>query len=241
LVSRVQAFDKFRRYLKRKGKKDHVVEDLVSRCNAFTEFLRKTRASNIDDATKQDMQAFYDTIKDKKGGVNNYLRAISLYYRFTSRSELADLAGNLREQRIGATRRPFELRKFRGVSKEHARLLENEGIRYAHQMLERGKTPHDRRGLSKNTGVPLESILELVKLSDLSRLGAIKGVRARLYLDAGVDTPEKMAHWDPEELRTMLVAFVKRSGFDGIAPLPKELRNAVEKAKRVQRIVEYSE
>jgi hypothetical protein len=235
----MQAFDKFRRHLKRKGKKNHVVEDLVSRCNVFEEFLHKRRESSIDDATKKDVQAFFAAIRDKKDGVNNYLRAISLYYRFKSRSELANLAGSLREQRISATRKPFELRKFRGVNNKHAKLLENEGISNVHQMLGRGKTPHDRQGLSEKTGIPLESILEYVKLSDLSRLGAIKSVRARLYFDAGVDTPDKMARWDPEALRKMLVSFVKRTGFDGIAPLPKELRSAVETARRVKRIVEY--
>jgi hypothetical protein len=75
-------------------------------------------------------------------------------------------------------------------------------------------------------------MLELVKLSDLSRLGGLKSVRARLfYYDAGVDTVEKIAQWEPEELRAMLSEFVGESGFDGIAPLPKEVHNAVDKAR----------
>jgi hypothetical protein len=237
----MQKFDQFRRHLKRKGKKNHVVEDLVSRCNMFEEFLRRKQKSSIDRADKEDVEAFCDEIKDRKAGVNNYLRAISLYYRFKSRPELADLAGNLREQRISSKRKLFELKKFRGINKEHAKLLEREGIVNVNQMLERGKTPHDRKELAEKTGIPLESILEYVKLSDLCRLGAIKSVRARLYFDAGVDTPDKIASWDPEELRKMLVSFVRRTGFDGVAPLPKELRNAVETARGVRRIVDYDE
>ncbi len=121
------------------------------------------------------------------------------------------------------------------------RLLEKEGITTVNHMLEKGKTSQDRKKLSQKTGIPLESILEYVKLSDLSRLGAIKSVRARLYYDAGVDTPDKMASWDSEELRKMLISYIKRTGFDGIAPLPKEAKNAVETAKRINRIVEYDE
>lgn len=101
-------------------------------------------------------------------------------------------------------------------------LLEKEGIINVDQMLERGKTPRDRKELSKKTGIPPESILECVKLSELSRLGGVKGIRARLYFYAGVDTLDKMASWDPEELRAYLTGFVKWTSFNGIASLPKE-------------------
>ena len=82
-------------------------------------------------------------------------------------------------------------------------------------------------------------ILELVKLSDLARIPGVKGVRARLYCDAGVDTMEKMAEWRPEELRQMVDEFVERTGFEGIAPLPAEARFTVAQAKRLPKIVEY--
>jgi hypothetical protein len=60
-----------------------------------------------------------------------------------------------------------------------------------------------------------------------------------LYFEAGVDTPEKIACRDPEELRVMLVNFVARTGFEGMAPLPKEARNAVVDARAIPKIVEY--
>lgn len=78
-----------------------------------------------------------------------------------------------------------------------------------------------------------------MKLSDLSRIEGVKNVRARLYCVAGVDTVEKMAKWSPEELRTYLIEFVNRTRFDGIAPLPKEVRNTVEEAKKLPKIAEY--
>jgi len=237
----MQKFSDFKRYLRRKGKRNHVAEDLVRRCNVFEEFLLKRGKSSIDDANRNHIQAFYDAIKDRKTGVGNDLRAIGLYYRFKSRSELSGLASDLREQRISSKRKPFELKEFRGANQEHIMLLGKEGIVDVDQMLENGRTPHDREELSRRTGIPLKSILEYIKLSDLSRLGALKSIRARLYFDAGVDTPDKMATWDPEELRKMLVSYVKRTGFNGIAPLPKEVRNAVETAKQIERIVEYDE
>jgi hypothetical protein len=237
----MQETEGFRQYLKGKGKKDHVVEDLIRRCNAFEEFLQKRQETSLDDVNKKDMLAFLDEIKSQKTDVGNYLRAIGSYCRFTSKSELSALANNLREQRISLTRKPFELGKFVGVNKEYMDLLEKEGITNADQMLEKGKTAENRNELSKKTGIPLESILEFVKLSDLSRVEGVKSIRARLYFDAGVDTLDKMAKWDPEELRKMLISYVKRTSFDGIPPLPKEARNTVEVAKRLKRIVEYDE
>lgn len=80
-------------------------------------------------------------------------------------------------------------------------------------------------------------ILEVVQLSELARIPGIKGIRARLYHDAGLDTVEKMAAWDPEDLREMVAGFVERKGFDGIGPLPGEARFSSARARRLPRIV----
>ena len=37
----------------------------------------------------------------------------------------------------------------------------------------------------------------------------------------------------------MLIEFVNRTGFDGIAPLPKEVRNLVEEARHLPMLVQY--
>jgi hypothetical protein len=81
--------------------------------------------------------------------------------------------------------------------------------------------------------------LEFVKLSDLARVQGLKNIRARLYYDAGVDTIEKLAACDPSELRELLIRFIEDSGFDGIAPTPKEARSAVKQARKLPIIVEY--
>jgi hypothetical protein len=67
----------------------------------------------------------------------------------------------------------------------------------------------------------------------------VKGIRARLYYDAGIDTPEKIAALEPEELRTQVVEYVNKSGFDGVPTLPAEAIYTVEKARALPKIVEY--
>jgi hypothetical protein len=122
---------------------------------------------------------------------------------------------------------------------KHIEKLAAAGIKTAGQMLAAGQTAERRTALARDTGIPEEAILELVKLSDLARLPGVKGIRARLYYDAGVDCVEKMVAWEPEALLKMTAEFVERTGFDGIAPLPKEVSSTIANAKRLPRVVEY--
>ena len=139
----------------------------------------------------------------------------------------------------GKKRNPFRLKEFRGVNPEHVERLAAAGIKTAEQMLAAGQTAEKRAAMAQDTGIPAEAILELVKLSDLARLPGVKSIRARLYYDVGVDCVEKMAACEPEALLALTAEFVARTGFDGIAPLPKEISSTIANAKRLPRIVEY--
>lgn len=129
----------FKKYLKKKGKKNHVVDGLIKYCDAFEEFLQERRKVSIDDADKEDVLAFFGEVKNQKANVGNSLRAISLYYRFASKPELSVFASGLRKQRMSSARKAFKLKEFRGVDKKHIALLEREGIVTVDQMLEKGK------------------------------------------------------------------------------------------------------
>ena len=173
------------------------------------------------------------------GSTRVRLRGLALYFRFTGNDELASLASELREERIAVTRKSFPLKEFRGVGPDDLTRLEAVGITNVDQILAAGRTPTEREALARRTGIAPQAILEYVKLADLSRIGGLKTVRARLYYDGGFDTLDKIAAADPEEMRAALVAFVERTGFDGIAPLPKEAASTVASAHTLPRIVEY--
>jgi hypothetical protein len=202
-------------------------------------YLPKHRGDKrLDEATPEDLENFVEWVERKpRTSAKTYLWAIRYYYGYTSNEVMRSLASELRQQRI--RRVPFALKVFRGVNPEYVEKLAVVGIRNVEEMLEAGRTRIGRQELSAKTGIPLDAILELVKLSDLARIPGVKGIRARLYYDAGVDSIQKMAEWDPKELRKMLIKFVERTEFDGIAPLPKEAKFSVEKAKKLPKIVEY--
>ena len=230
--------DAFAKFLKKGGRSQSVAKHVVTQVAEFERYLREQRdCEELDKATPKALEAFVSYVEEKKrGSAKNYLHSVRYFYDYTINEEMRNLAGRLRNQRI--TRTPFPLRNFRGINPAHVEKFAVLDIRNVKEMLEAGRTHEAREELMKKAGVPAEAVLELVKLSDLARLQGVKGIRARLYYDAGVDTIEKMAKWDPEKLRAMLIDYVERTGFDGIAPLPKEAESSVAEAKKLPKIVE---
>ncbi len=132
---------------------------------------------------------------------------------------------------------PFKLKEFMGIDPAQVARLEALGIKNTSQMLVAGKTAGERAKIAEKSDVPPEVVLELVKLSDLARLPGVKGTRARLYYEAGVDTVEELASYEPEELLKLSTEFVERTRFPGIPPLPKEVSSTIENARRLPAIV----
>jgi hypothetical protein len=227
-------------YLKKSGKKPHVIENLIGQVRIFETFVTQERQTDLTKANAKDFKAYVAVIEaTQPGRASMQVRGLAMYFHFIGRPEMATLAHSIREAGTAKTRKVFRLEDFQGVNQKQVAQLEAAGIVTVDDMLAAGKTPEDRRRLAEQTFVPLATILELVKLSDLARLGGLKSIRARLYYDAGVDTPEKIAGWDAEKLRLMLVKFVKSSGFQGIAPLPKEVQHTVAQAKELPRLIQY--
>lgn len=229
----------FKKFLKRGGRSQSAMKRCIKHVVDFANYLQGHRNGKaVDEASREDLESYVEWVESEpKNSAKTHLWALSYYYDYVSNKELRKLASDLRQQRI--KRKPFKLKKFRGVNPEYAERLAALGIENVEQMLNAGRTHVDRQKLSEKTGIPLEAILEFVKLSDLARIGAVRTVRARLYYDAGIDTVEKFSKWDPEKLREYLTEFVQRTGFKGIAPLPKEAKNAVKDAKKLPKVVEY--
>ena len=105
-------------------------------------------------------------------------------------------------------------------------------------MLKAGKTGELRKDLSNQTGVDEEEILELVQLSDITRLGYVKAKLARLYHNAGIKSPQDLAVWDPEKLQKHFQKYVEDSGWQGQIPYLKDLTYNINNAKKLEPIVE---
>lgn len=228
----------FHAFLKRNRRKASAIEQIISFVLAFDEYLAENYPDkNIEQTTVESLESYVSWIESETGeSASKPLWALRYYFDFIENQELSDLAGDLRSERV--KRKPFYVRNFRRVNPDDIAKLEAHYIENIDQILDAGRTPKLRQALAEQTGLPMKVLLEYVTLSDLARLGAVRSVRARLYYDAGL-TPEIIATWEPEELHAMLVKFVNHTKFDGIAPLPKEVRNLVDDARCLPKLVQY--
>jgi len=227
-------------FLKRQRRKESAIEQIVGFVEDYEVYYQQYYpGKSIDQTTTESLESYVSWLEsDPEVSASKPLWGLRYYFDFIEDQDLSDLAGELRAERI--KRRSFKIADFCGVNPEDIARLEMLYIENIDQMLDAGRTPKLRAQLAEQTELSPEVILELVQLSDLARLGAVRSVRARLYHDAGL-TPEIIATWEPGELHAMLVEFVTQTGFDGIAPLPKEIRNLVADARKLPQIVVYSD
>jgi hypothetical protein len=228
----------FRKYLRRRGKKPAVADRNVAVLEGFMSYLDEKREKDLDDMTTDDIDAFVMEIENQKQSAKGHLYVLMNYFHFLGNKDLLSHASTLRNERTGRTRRIFPIKEFLYINQDHTKKLAAIGIKNVEQMLEKGRTKKQREQLSNRLDIPEDAILELVKLSDITRIGYVKKKLSRLYYDAGLNSPAKIAEFEPEQLHEFFVRFVEESGWDGMVPNPKDLVHNIESARKLSRIVE---
>ena len=200
----------FRMFLKIfRRKTPEQIDDCVIRIKIFEEYIRRTfNKKEIDEVTVEEFHKYVsEEMPASKDPENKQLFALQHYFSSIFYQLLKDETLKLYSKRTGEPMRYFHIKKFHSVEKEHVKKLNAEGIIHIMHMLTVAKTPSDRKALAKKTDVPESAILLFTKLSNLARIDGLKGTRARLYYDAGVDTLAKLATYKPEQLREHFIRF----------------------------------
>ncbi|MHA2141005.1 MAG: DUF4332 domain-containing protein [Candidatus Thorarchaeota archaeon] len=218
-------------FLKKKRKTERTISSCVENTKKFEAFLAEN-GMTARDSSEIELDLFISSVL---GGENvaKFMWTLQYYFSFIENAELLKHSRIVREEHTAKKRRPFKLKDFKDVNQKAIQKLSEVGIKTVDEMLGASKTKLQRRELSEKTGIDSGGILELAKLSNLTRLGAVKTVRARLYHDSGFDTLEKIARVTAEELIDGTRKFIEETGFDGIPPTPKEAANTVETAKKL--------
>jgi hypothetical protein len=131
------------------------------------------------------------------------------------------------------------LREMLGVDEANADKLEAVGITHSKHLFERGRTKEERERLSAASGVPMEELLELVKLSDLARIRGLGGAFVRLFYETGADTIETLSRWEPEKLSQTVVKLNKEREITKWVPSLKDVKQYVEMANALAKVIEY--
>ncbi len=159
---------------------------------------------------------------------------------FATKSGLpADYILILRREVNSYLPKPVHLEKFPGVEKNTVSKLNEVGIKNTAHLFKRIKTNADREKLSAEIGVNEEEILELTKLTDLSRVKWIGPVFARIFLDSGTDTVEKLSKSDAKTLYKNLVDINDEKGYTKAKYIENDVRLCIDVAQMVPKVIEY--
>ncbi|HPR33516.1 MAG TPA: DUF4332 domain-containing protein [Prolixibacteraceae bacterium] len=93
-----------------------------------------------------------------------------------------------------------KIAEFPGIAPSAVSALEALGINDTLRLFDRVKTPGERKILAFESGISEAEILELARLTDLSRIKWVGATFARMLYDIGTDSVEKTARADFGEL-----------------------------------------
>ncbi len=202
--------------MKKDKKSQRAIQAHVTGTRAFETHLAQADKT-LETATPNDLRSYAS-----RGEVDIF--GIWCYYEYTDNIPMWATASDLWS---APNYQKFKLKEFMDIDQEAVAILKRHGIVTAPQMVAAGNTPPARAALAEQTGLPEETILELVKLADQARIGGHKRVHARLFYNAGLDTIDKISALEPEEVRQILIEYIERTGFPGIPSTPKEAAHSV--------------
>jgi len=135
--------------------------------------------------------------------------------------------------------KPTKIADFAGISKSTIDKLEKTGIKNTEKLYAQVITKSGRQKLAETTGIDYSDILELTKLTDLSRIKWAGATFARMLYDLGVDTVKKASESDPSDLHEKVNRLNKeKSIFKGQIGL-NDIKIFINAAKDVPSEIEY--
>ncbi|MBU2556957.1 MAG: DUF4332 domain-containing protein [Bacteroidetes bacterium] len=135
--------------------------------------------------------------------------------------------------------KPNKIKDFSGISNDTVDRLNKIGIKNTVKLFDMVLNAKSRKELAENTGVTDIEILELTKLSDLSRIKWCGVTFARMLYELGIDTVEKASKVDPEKLHTSINVLNKEKKiYKGQIGL-NDMKIFVNAAKEIPLEIEY--
>ncbi len=113
------------------------------------------------------------------------------------------------------------------------------GIKNTVHLFKMVKNTESRKELSAQTNINENKILELSKLTDLSRVKWIGPVFARILLDSGTDTVEKLSKADYKDLYKKLVQINSEKGYTRAKFVENDVKLCINVSKKVPKSIKY--
>ena len=126
-----------------------------------------------------------------------------------------------------------------GIGPVYAKKLGEAGVKTTDDLLKAGATAKGREELAKKAGIDVKHILEWVNRSDLYRIKGVGQEYSDLLENAGVDTVVELANRVPENLLAKMLEVNTAKKLVRKPPPISSVKNWVEQAKKLKRVVEY--
>ncbi len=132
-----------------------------------------------------------------------------------------------------------DIEKIEGIGEEYTEQFKAIGIKTTKDLLEAGKTPSGREELAKKMDLSSKLILEWVQDSDLMRIKGVSEEYSDLLEESEVRDVPDLATKDPPSLYKKLLEVNAEKKIVRKTPLRDDIRNWIEQAKKLPKIIEY--
>ena len=134
--------------------------------------------------------------------------------------------------------KPVNLSDFPNLPAEVISVLAGQGIQNSKIYFEKGFSPEQRQKLAEDTGLDEAVLLELAYLCDLSRVGGVGPVFARMLYDCGIQKIEELHNLAAEEIKQKFDELNAREGYTAVSLGLKDIRYCQDKARFLDEGVE---
>ena len=174
----IMSIKNFKTSMEEEKKNERTIHDYISRIEKFSEYLNEKKKKNIEKVQKQDLTDFFKELKETESTpvLNRFSFALSNYFKFAKNEKMYNAANEMNGQ---LSIEQLKIKEFLGINKEDINKLSKLGVKTAQQMIEKGKTVKSRKELSEESGLSEGTILEILKLSNLARIGGLNGIKTR--------------------------------------------------------------
>lgn len=219
----------FRTFMQEAKKPAKTIESYINSVKFYASFLQSRQPiKTFDQAQPSDIKEFVSWAAEQGENTYRHLWGIRMYYQFTQSVSMENTTSECMEYIQNETRK---LGEFPQVDRESVQKLSKLGIKTVNQLLRAANSEEKLAIIANEAGISQAAVLDLFKLSNLSRLPGLKKVRCRLFYEAGLDTLASIAALEPAEVNQILQDYIDRTGFKGIAPTIGEARVTVSMAR----------
>ncbi len=175
--------------------------------------------------------------------VNQLIQTLKKKDKFAELSKVACLSGDyltiLLRELNSTLPKPNKIADFVCISKHTVDSLEKIGIKNTRELYEKVLTKTDRQKLADSTGIEYAEILELTKLTDLSRIKWVGVTFSQILCALGIDSVEKVSKSDAVDLHTRINQFIKEKNiFKGLIGI-NDIRILIESSTEIPLEIEY--